>query len=693
LQAAARWPRAGWATMGSVSSDTQLNVTSSTTIPYSDLTGGMFRYRANYYVYNKFKVLNQTGQTLRIDSGSNPQFGPVASRGYYVDQHPALVQEPLDWAFDSDTNYLYFYAPTGFDLSRVTVTQFEFAFRSINHHTFGFFFEDLVFSHYTNAAIHLRPNINGLEERVVKVNNCEFRELLGLGIELIGGNGGTSVSNSMFDTLYTGAIHVSSIPTTLTIQKNRFSKVGSLLGYGGTASEIALHGLVLRLAKDAVVKENVFEEMGAVVISGVSADGVLIEDNNFYDTQKYTADAGVVHPWGFNQHETKNWTIRRNTFCKGNSNTDGLESSATPLNAYVYLDRYTTSPVVTENIMIGSETLPYLILSTPGGLHHRVSKNLLIGKNKDRLIMLSDDLPYNDGLDIQHFENRVFQLDPEGSIYHIRGKTTNSNYYHLFDNTYYHYGTKHNQTSNILVERDLSGYAIDYSQESGSKSYSSLMTCQGVGQPQLLHDYEFPQDKNSFQTNSALTTFDQGTYLELKVPPLSEGSYYPSTWFDVASGLPTYKVVYDFETDPTVPGHVKIMETRKTTSDVVQYPVKWFGAYFSRESFFHLMTFKAAEAIAQFRPWLNITNVSETEDYVAKLYGVQIFEYPASCERDTWDDLAVVTNPTSASRSVVLHEPYLDESFNTVEDFVLPAHSYKLLFKNYLNSQRLIQIP
>jgi hypothetical protein len=117
--------------MESVNLDSHANVMSQTTIPYSDLTGAMFRYRANLYAFDHFKVLSQTDQTLRIESGANPAYSPAASRGYYVDQHPVLVQEPLDWSFDPNTNYLYFYAPSDFDLNRVTVTQFESAFRSI----------------------------------------------------------------------------------------------------------------------------------------------------------------------------------------------------------------------------------------------------------------------------------------------------------------------------------------------------------------------------------------------------------------------------------------------------------------------------------------------------------------------------------------------------------------------------------
>jgi hypothetical protein len=267
------------------------------------------------------------------------------------------------------------------------------------------------------------------------------------------------------------------------------------------------------------------------------------------------------------------------------------------------------------------------------------------------------------------------------------------NYYQLSENSYYHYGTRHNQTSNILGERDLSGFASQYNQEPGSTSYNSLMTCQGVSQPQLLHDYTFPQDENLFLTYGSLTKTSQGSYLELKVPPSSSASYYPSTWVDVGSGLPTYRVVYDFETDPTVPGHVSIIENKKALNSNQYYPSTWFGAYFSRESFFKLMTFKAEEALDQFRPWLQLTNLSTTQDYVAKLYGVQIFEYPESCERNTWDDLAVITNTTSSSRSVLLNEAYLDESFNPITTFDLPSNSYKILFKSFLDSQRLIEIP
>jgi hypothetical protein len=87
------------------------------------------------------------------------------------------------------------------------------------------FFEDLIFSHYTQAAIHLRPNMDGLEERVVKVNNCEFRELLGLAIELIGGNGDSNISNSTFENLYGGAIRISAVPSTLTIQNSLHDKI------------------------------------------------------------------------------------------------------------------------------------------------------------------------------------------------------------------------------------------------------------------------------------------------------------------------------------------------------------------------------------------------------------------------------------------------------------------------------------
>jgi hypothetical protein len=295
LQPAARWPREDWAIIDSaVINNTQIDVTSLTPLPDSNLLGAMFRYKMNLSDFNHFEVSGRLDQVL---SGSAPANSlPSGQYGYYLDQHPILVQEPLDWAFDSQSNDLYFYPPEdeNFDLSRVTVTKFKTGFRPAGFEIFfGLFFEDLVFSHYTEGAINLflTFEIDEEEDHVVKVNNCEFRDLLKAGVFLLGGNGESGVTNSTFENLYTGGAITTTlfVSSSLKIQNNRFSKVGLLPGYRilDLSFQESLQALVLNGTKNTLVKGNVFEEIGGRVISADRAENLIIEDNHFSDTQKH----------------------------------------------------------------------------------------------------------------------------------------------------------------------------------------------------------------------------------------------------------------------------------------------------------------------------------------------------------------------------------------------------------------------
>jgi hypothetical protein len=632
---------------------------------------------------------------------------PFGNYGYYVDQHPDLIEQPLDWSLDPDTGHLYFYAPEDFDLNRVTLSEFQSAFRWQVPENFGVFFEDLVFSQYTQAAINLIASFGGEEDRVIKVNNCEFRELLGFGLRLTGANGDSGVTHSTFENLYLGgAVYTASgIPSTLKIQNNRFSEIGLLPGYSinnlALQNQPSLQALILSATKNTLVKENVFREIGGRVISADEAENLLIEDNNFYDTQKHIASSGTIFSFGLN-FPAKDWIIRRNTFCKGRANTKGNDPSHSPSGSYLYLNQLTEGLQVTDNLFIGNGELSSLMVSQHGVKNNHVSNNLFVG-DKDYLIALSNyGAPYLETSDIEYSENRILQLNPNGSIYKIDYNFEDPppvDSYRFFENTYYHYGTFHTRSTlhtglgSSLLETDLRSLAIDSDQEAGSRSFNSLSTCQSGSQSVLLRDYEFPRDTSLFEVADHLTVLDQGSYLELTVPPFVEGSYLPLDWIEVSAGLPTYRIVYDVETNPNVPGHIKILENRKTQSADESFLSKWFGGYFLRQTFFHLITHKVEEMMAEFRPVLYLRNLSQTENYVAKLYGVQVFEYSGSCESNPWEDLAVLMNTTSESKNVSLHESYLDEDFQSVEEFGLPAHSYKLLFKKHLSSEHVIEIP
>jgi hypothetical protein len=381
------------------------------------------------------------------------------------------------------------------------------------------------------------------------------------------------------------------------------------------------------------------------------------------------ASSGVIFSSGTSDNPAKDWIIRRNTFCKGKSNTKGNDPSHTPSNSYLHLNQHTQGLQVTDNIFMANGALPVLLASEHGVKQSSVSHNLFVGKTQDYLISLSNfGDPDLETSDIEYSQNQIIQLNPDASIYKIDynyGNPPPTDSYRFFENTYYHYGTFHtrsilhqNESNSTLLETDLRALAIDSDQEAGSRSFNSLLTCQGVGEPTLIHNYEFPRDASAFEFQN-LTVADQESYLELTVPlSLEGGSYFLSDWTQVSPET-TYRVVFDFEPDLIVPGHVRVLEDRKTQSLDESLLSKWFGAYFSRQSFFHLITHKIEDGITEFRPVLHLRNLSSPQPYVAKLYGAQVFEYPGSCERNHWDDLAVMMNTANESKNVSLHESLL----------------------------------
>ncbi len=114
-------PNRGFLTMQSHSGKTSL--TSQQSLP-SDYTGAEAVIRITQWIINRATITGQSGNTIRLASSSN--YDLLDGWGFFIQNHPATLDQPGEWCYDPATQLVRVYDPTGtLNTQTITATAFE----------------------------------------------------------------------------------------------------------------------------------------------------------------------------------------------------------------------------------------------------------------------------------------------------------------------------------------------------------------------------------------------------------------------------------------------------------------------------------------------------------------------------------------------------------------------------------------
>ncbi|SIN80399.1 Ig-like domain-containing protein [Algoriphagus halophilus] len=320
----------GYLKIGSVQSQT--GFTSTTGIPYNG-SGGEVVVRKNNWIIDRHRINYISGNFISFQ-GNESHYAPQAGFGYFLQNHPSLLDRAGEWAYDPDSKKFTI------NLSGYNVSNVNIAVSSLeNLVTHNPYINDLKFSnlHFKgsngsifeisrsqnftveNSTLEFAGEnaINAADVRGLVIQNNQILSPFNNGINIRYGAPGAIVSNNVIDKamLFQGmakssdlagiGIFVASDSDNSIVQKNRITNIGfNAIHFGGNYTKIVNNyidnfclfkqdgGGVYNNSDGLVGRNNIGREIsGNIILNGKGtkngtieevdmAEGIYLDDNS-----------------------------------------------------------------------------------------------------------------------------------------------------------------------------------------------------------------------------------------------------------------------------------------------------------------------------------------------------------------------------------------------------------------------------
>lgn len=285
--------------------------------------------------------------------------------GFYIDNLFDELDTVGEWFYDTNTNKLYVYPPTGANPNSLDIEASIYNYGIIANGTTNsydkFNVSNIKFEKQAKESIHAEaPND-------ITINNCDFENIFSRAIYMEGGDN-CIVSNSTFKQIRDGGIYARTYNSV--ISDCQFENIGSVPGYmeeiggaeGGTAIDVRTCAPFMGpcTTKGFDILRNTFDTIGHCAIAFRGGQN-LIQYNYIKNAMYILDDGGAIYSFGFkNSYPTTPYS--RNSIVRDNiiDHTPGgfygkpFSQQNPHLTAGIYLDNQVDSTKVIHNTVIKS---------------------------------------------------------------------------------------------------------------------------------------------------------------------------------------------------------------------------------------------------------------------------------------------------------------------------------------------------
>jgi len=328
--------------------------------------GAQVRWRKWTWIYETRPITSNSGNKLNLGGTTTLNLAGIGS-GYFIDNSLAALDAPGEWFFNTTTNVLYVYPPAG---TNTGTMQVEAAWRDTGINLNGGTLEDVTLQHYQRGM-----QINGAST----VRRATVQWISGSAIDMNWNSGGTLITGSTVRDVFDNGINLINNPggpTGNIIERNTFTRIGSVQGYAGNGSWRGT-GIAIFAGPAMTIRLNRFTDIGyAGVLPGVP--NILIQRNVFTRCMCSLNDGGAIYT------NTSSTIIRENIIL---DTIGDLESSQEwfPLGHGIwpeFLSRFSNTEI-TDNTVYGSGGHGIWL---PNNYNCNISRNTLVS---NRLAALS----------------------------------------------------------------------------------------------------------------------------------------------------------------------------------------------------------------------------------------------------------------------------------------------------------------
>ncbi len=369
----ARTPNTGWLRAQAGSNNNTIKDTNINGLSGGSVSGGVnnrwqgaqVRWRKWTWIYETRPIVSSNGDTLNLGGTTTLDLTGEGS-GYFIDNSLAALDAPGEWFFNTTTNVLYVYPPAG---TNTGTMQVEAAWRSTGFDLNNGTLEDITLQHYQRGM-----QINGAST----VRRATVQWISGSAIDMNWNSGGTLVTGSTVRDVFDNGINLINNPggpTGNIIERNEFTRIGSVQGYAGNGSWRGT-AIAIFVGPAMTIRLNRFTDIGyAGVLPGVP--NILIQRNVFTRCMSSLNDGGAIYT------NTDSTIIRENIIL---DTIGDLESSQEwfPLGHGIwpeFLSRFANTEI-TDNTVYGSGGHGVWL---PNNYNCNISRNTLVSNRLSAL--------------------------------------------------------------------------------------------------------------------------------------------------------------------------------------------------------------------------------------------------------------------------------------------------------------------
>ncbi|GAB3702717.1 hypothetical protein GCM10027592_32410 [Spirosoma flavus] len=339
----------GYLTVQSHSGKTQLTSQQGLS---TNWTGGEVVVRPQKWILDRAAITGQNGNTLTLSNSSNYDLSD--GFGYFIQQHPATLDQPGEWYYNANAKTMQLYSPTNPNGQLITATTNDEAVRIENASYITIQNVVITQARVTNLYVNNASSLT--------LSDDEFTNAGEDAIRMDGSGSNITIQNSLIYKVNNNGCVIGGYQN-LTFRNNTIRNVGLSPGRGRSGDGQSV-GMMSKTTANTLIENNVVDSIGYVGIDFWI--NTTIQRNTISNFCLAKSDGGGLYTRNGNKVAMPGINILSNIVFNGIGAPEGTPSDAYSGANGIYLDDCTQSATLQGNTVFNCTGLGFYLHSTSG---------------------------------------------------------------------------------------------------------------------------------------------------------------------------------------------------------------------------------------------------------------------------------------------------------------------------------------
>jgi parallel beta-helix repeat protein len=350
----------------------QAQVVSKEPLPTGiDWTGGEMAIRPKQWIIDRARISGQVSNSLSLSYTSN--YAPVEGWGFFIQNHPATLDQNGEWYYNPAQRQLYLYSSTGIPAATtITATAFDRAIDAKNVSNVAI----------QKLTISQAKTTNLFAENVANfsVKNCQLQQAGEDGMVVEGtGTDLTIEGNTIADINNNGV--VIGPYRRVAFRDNLVRRIAVWPGRG-RSGDGQYNGIQSIADEDVTIERNRIDSVG---YSGITFwSNTLIQHNEISNYCITKSDGGGLYVWNYFKRPMANVRILSNTIYNGISAPEGTYLDYYTGASGIFLDECVENVLIQDNTVFGNRHAGILQY---GNRNISIIRNTVFDNDKSQLVL------------------------------------------------------------------------------------------------------------------------------------------------------------------------------------------------------------------------------------------------------------------------------------------------------------------